>query len=518
MIVRKPYAFLIKNFRLIHFFILIFSSYVLYKSNRLFVFFSNYASTRQIFSTNNATIYIPLLVFIFSILIVLFSIVIYILLREKDKPKLFYIFIIIFYILFMIFAVVSSMTITEIELEGIDPQRSRIIRDISLVFYLLQIVFCVFTLIRTLGFDIKKFHFGEDLQSLQIEVTDDEEIEIVSGINTDKLLRQKEMKKEELKAFYLENKGIIISILFLLIVVIPGIFIIKNTRENKRYNENEIVQLNNINLKILKSYTTKYDFKGKKLLKGNNSYLIVKFNLTNFSNKEIGINLTNLRLETDNNVYSANTTNYESFIDLGVGYYEQKLKGNESKDFIAVFIINDSEVINKLIVRYASNITYTNKQVNATYKRIIITPIQLNKLSDGIKVSLNENMNFNNSMLKDTNFTISAYGIKDKYTYKYNNIEKYIINDNGLVLKIDYKLELDDEINYIQDVSELISKYATLIYTYNNKEYKIDIVDITPSGNSEKSIFLSVDENMKEATNIKFIFNVRNMEYTYIIK
>lgn len=518
MIVRKPYAFLIKYFRIIHLFILILSSYVLYKANRLFIFFSEYSNTRQLLSTGNSQVYIPILIFIFSFLIIVFSIIIFILLKEKDKPKLFYLIMIIIYFALIIFLFISKTVITEIELNGISPKDARIIRDISLIFFLIQIPISSFILIRTLGFDIKRFHFGEDIQSLEIDVSDSEEVEIITGIDTDKLLRKKEEMKEELKAFYYENKAVLIIISILLFVVLPATFVIRNKVENKMYIEKENIILSDLNIKISSSYITKYNYDGKTLLTSKNSYVIVKFNLSNTKDKEEGININNFKLLIDDKVYSTNITYYDNFIDLGKGYYNQEIKNGESKDYIVVFVIDDSYLNKEMVLRYKDSVTYKNSEAIASYKKVLISPKSLNKIKEEEETLLNHELLFEDSLLEDTKLTINSYMIKDKFTYKYNNIDKYVVNSNGLVLRIDYKFNINENITFISNFSDFINMYATLIYEQNGNEIKGKTINITPKNYVDNSIFLSVDENIKDATSIKIILNVRNIKYIYTLK
>ena len=449
---------------------------------------------------------------------IVFSIIIYILLKQKDKPKLLYILMIINYLVFIIFAIVSRMTINTITIENIAPKSARIIRDINLILFLIQIVFTSFLLIRTFGFDIKKFHFGEDLQFLEIDVTDDEEVELTTGVDTDKMIRKLEMKKEDLKAFYLENKIIILLIAVLLVIVIPATLIIRNNTINKKYSENEVIDLNNFNFKITNSYISKYDYKGNKLLKESNSYVIVKFNITNLGDEKRGITLDNLRLEVNNNIYLPTTTHYSYFIDIANGYYSQEIDPDTSKDYIAVYIVSDEDISSSMIVRYTDKITYKDSEVNINYKRIVISPKLLDKMIDADSVSLNEKLDFSDSLLDKTTLILTTCGIKEKYTYTYNNVDKYIINENGLVLKLSYAFDIAPSISYITDFNNFINKYATIVYTYNNKEYTLSISNITPTTYKENDVFISVDETIKNATNIKLVFNIRNIEYVYIIK
>lgn len=519
MIVRKPYAFLIKNFRLIHLFMLIFSSYLLIQSNLLFKFFNNYVDTRQVVSTGSlASQYITPSMYIFSLLLIIFSFIIFILLNQKDKPKLLYITMMIFYFALIIFSIVSSLTITNIELEGINPQIARIIRDISLISFLIQIGYDVLILVRTIGFDIKKFHFGEDLQSLDIDISDSEEIELTSGIDIDRLVRKFKMKKEDLKAFFLENKVIIISILVILILIIPGYFFVKDHYSNKLYLEGETIKLNDYTLKINSSYYTKYDYKGEKLLEGENSYLIVNFNISNYSDEEISIDLSDIKLEVNDEIYSTNITLYDHFIDLGNGYYNQKISNSESKSYIVIFIISDDDIKEEIKLRYTEDLSYSNREALATYKRIKLEPNYLDEMVYKDSVKLNEELDLTGSLLKNSNILFSNYSIKEKFSYESEDLTKYVTNNNGYVMKLSYVFNLDDDINFITDLTDFATKYFLLVYTYNDVEYKTYITNITPLTYESKDLYLAVSENVKNSTGIKIVINIRNINYTYIIK
>ena len=219
MIIRKPYAFLIKNFKLIHFIMLIVSTYLAIRTNIISSFFKEYASTRQVLSSS-ATLAkdtIPTGMILLPLIIIALSILIIILFKEKDKPILYYFISVVFYIALIVISIVSRQTIYTIYIEGIEPKMARLYRDIWLIVFLLQIAFVVVNLIRTIGFDFKKFNFGEDLQQLKIDEMDNEEVEITTGFDTEKYKMKMAMQREELKSFFYEYKGIIIIILILTI-------------------------------------------------------------------------------------------------------------------------------------------------------------------------------------------------------------------------------------------------------------------------------------------------------------
>ncbi|MEG2251054.1 MAG: hypothetical protein RSD09_05740, partial [Bacilli bacterium] len=99
MIFRKPYAFLIKNFKLIHVIITICMAYLLYKTYSFNHFISEYMKTNMLsLGRGSADEVINKLMFTLPIILVLFSVVMLITMIKKEKPKTFYIFTIITFI------------------------------------------------------------------------------------------------------------------------------------------------------------------------------------------------------------------------------------------------------------------------------------------------------------------------------------------------------------------------------------------------------------------------------------
>lgn len=513
MIIRKPYAFIIKHFKLIHFFILLLSSYILFVSFNILDFFNEYVDTRQFLESETlVTDIVPASIVIFSILLILLSTLIMVLFRKKEKPTMFYIASVIYYFILIVLCFVSRSTIKTIMFDGIDPRISRIIRDMWLISVMLQFAVVIFSLVRTLGFDIKKFNFGEDLHELQIEDEDSEEVEINSRFNADKVRMSIRMQRHEFKSFFYENKFIIIFIAILSLVIIPSAFIAKNIVENKRYQVGEIIDLKGFNFTIEEAYTTKRDYNGKQLLKGDTSYLILKLNLTNLEEKERGIKLNNLRLEVNNKIYVPKTNYYDYFEDLGIGYENNEIpKG--TKNYIAVYIINDEDLNNELIVRYADKITVKKSQANAKYYRFIITPENLDSKKTSFNQTIRNDIIVNYNKENTAKLNISHYNVSDKFTYELNGKTKYIINNVGLVMMLNYEFT-SESITF----KDFIDKYIYISYKYKGNIYKKKINNITPSYYKDKSMFISVSENMKDVTEISLVVQTRNSEYIYKLK
>lgn len=513
MIIRKPYAFLIKNFKLIHFVMLLIAAFVMYKTNNTLSFFNDYVSTRQFIESEtlvNDTI--SILMAVFAFILIFGSVSIVVLFRKKDKPTLFYIASIIFYMAFIALVIASRGILTEIILNGIDPRVARLVRDIWLISFWLQVILVVFYFIRALGFDIKKFNFGEDIHEFKIEAEDNEEFELTTRFDADKAKMRAAMRKEEWKSFYFENRFMIILILFLLIVVIPGAFVAKNIIDSKKYAENEVIKLNELEFKVVETYVTKRNYKGESIFKDDNSFLIVKFNLNNLTEKELGIKLNNLRVESHGNVYEYNNTYYELFTDLGKGYVAQTVS-KSSKDFIAVYVVKDSDLEvdenNNIILRYASRIAVKNNEAKATYYRIIINPQNLDTDVNTKNLELGEELRVTGTVMN-----LEHYNIKDKFTYEVSNKTKYIVNPVGLVLLLNYEYANGNNMK----ISEFLSTYSKIKYTVGDKTYTENIKDITPNNYDKKELYLAVSETIKDADSVNLVIKLRTNEYIYKIK
>lgn len=510
MIIRRPYAFLIKNFKLINFLIFIFSFFVLYKTYNTFDFFNEYATTRQFVESETlVSDTIPLTIVFLSLLLSLLCIAIVVLFKRKDKPTLLYLISVIFYIVLIICSIISRGLITTIIYEGLDPRISRIIRDFWFIGICVQVIIVGFSFIRAIGFDIKKFNFWEDYQELKITEEDDEEIEVATRFDSDILKIKTRMQIEEYKSFFYENKFIIILIAILLFIVIPFTFYAKSLSENKKYRVNEVINLKDFNFKIKNVYTTKKDYNGNTLLNGNNSYLIVKFNIENKKEEKRGINLNNLRLEVDNNIYLPKLNYYDYFIDLGNGYKDNEIS-KESKDYIAVYVIDDSILDKEMIIRYADKLTIKNKEATAKYYRTIIEPENIDINRNNVNKSIGEELSIE-SIFMNINLNVSHYALKDKFTYEVDDKTKYIINSTGLVLY--FKYDYSGNISF----SDFMNKYVTIRYKYNNCTYTQEINNITPT-NTKNEVYLSTTESLKDASQIDLVINVRNTEYVYKLK
>lgn len=345
MILKRPYAFLIKHFRLIHLIIFALFVYLTIKANNILSFFKDYITYKgslDIISND----YINVWIFIFSILIIVLSMTIFFLMKYKKKPKTFYIITSIISIISMILFWYLYSNIKQLESISVSAREIRLLRDISRFNYITLFVMCIPILIRGLGFDIKKFNFNKDLHELNLSNEDSEEVEIGTNLSTDTILTTSRKTFRELKYYYLENKLFINIILGVIIAILILIFPFNKYVVNAPLNEKQMLSTNYFNFKVLNSYMS-----DRSRVSKNNSYVIVKFSTKGKIDK-YSFKLDNFVLKSKNNDYVPSLKYYYYFDDIGVGYKKGYLPTTEYNEYIFVYNIKSEDKNSKLTLNY----------------------------------------------------------------------------------------------------------------------------------------------------------------------
>ena len=231
MILRKPYAFLIKNFRVIHIILTFLTIYILYKTNAIVDFYkefviNNYSVT---IIDNLASNYVGVLLCFSIILVIGILIAIYILLKTKNKQNKIYLVGILYYFILLVLVIISYYLINGLELELWSTASARTYRDIAQMVYYPQFIFIIVLAIRALGFNVKQFNFKNDLKELEITDSDNEEVELNINFQTYKFERSLRRILRELKYYLKENK-IVIMVITLILIGIFGFMFYKNNR------------------------------------------------------------------------------------------------------------------------------------------------------------------------------------------------------------------------------------------------------------------------------------------------
>ncbi len=348
MILRRPYAFLIKHFRLIHLILFALLAIITYNASTVLNFFKDYITANgnmEILSSN----YINAFIYIAPIIIIGLSISIFYLMKYKDKPRLYYIILIIVSVLCTGVYTYLYLSIRSLETTTVSARIIRLYRDIARSNFYVLFVMCIPTLIRGLGFDIKKFNFSKDLKELNLSEEDSAEVEVSIDVSSNGLKRTGRRTLRELKYYYVENKFFINIILGTLILILVMLFPFNKYVVNRDLKEGEVLGTSAFNIKVTDSYLT-----DRKRISKDNSYVILKVSVIGKVNK-YSLDLDHFVLEGKNNKYVPSQKFYLYFNDIGTGYRNNILDTTSYKDYILVFNINNIDKDSNFIFRYVDN-------------------------------------------------------------------------------------------------------------------------------------------------------------------
>ena len=490
MIVRKPFAFLIKHFKAIHLFLFGLLVYVCYKYNGIVSFLRNYISTGNgRYDAVNYINYTPIYVILGAILVM---IIIYYLMKYKDKPKKLYLFSIIGYIAVIILFIFLFNYLRTFSSSIIEQKTLRLYRDISLMGLIFQYIIIVIMLIRGLGFDIKKFNFSKDIQELNIDLTDNEEVELVMGFDTNKTKFKIRRFFREFRYFIRENI-LFTGLSLIVIVIILWIIVANYTSKNKVYKENEYFGVD-FNMLVNDSYLTKEDSSSKKLSVGNSSLLVVKFKIS--SNHSDVLNPDNFILSIYGKTYSPNNKYCSSLKDIGKCYNKIKLTKQE-KEYIFVYLVDDNVLNKKIYLKY--DYGYLTNKNNSVIK-VRLNPDNIDDEEKTTK-RINDTLGFYNSVIGDYKLKIEEYNISDNY--EINADITLMPTSNNTIIRLK-----------VSEGNDLIDNYALLKYTISGLEYTSTMKKLY---NDNDYSYYEVN-NITYADSIKLVLNSRHNNYEYILK
>lgn len=520
MILRKPYAFLIKNFKKIHILLLIIMLYGIYKTNNLSGFFNNYVThSSGFFESTLSDTYINFLFYLSFISIVIISLIVLILMKQKDKQIKLYSIICVAYIALTIILIVDSGYLRTIVLQQLTPRTSRMLRDINYIVLIPQIVLSILVFIRAIGFNIKQFNFSKDIEDLQIDVSDNEEFELTIGTDSGKLARLYRKNKRELRYFYLEHKAFIIGILTIILLIAISYSYYNFVVLRKVYNMDEVVRINNISYKLNEVFLTNYDYRGELIKEKNSTFMIIPITFYNGNNDSRQIISRNMNVVIGENIYVPVSKKYTSFIDLGVKYENQKINSDEEKTYLFIYKILDVDLNKETILRYTDRIYFDNA-FGPNYIKHKINPISIDEKSIFPKAELKKEVTYELSNIKQTRLTINEIDFKDKYSYKIGDLINYINDplDNRIILKINYEYKPDKNIKNINKISDLLKTYGVIKYEKDKKQVVLKYRDVTPLKYLDSDLYLSVPAEVENSNSIELIITVRNKVYIHKLK
>ena len=534
MILRKPYAFLIKNFKLFHLIMTILMAYVFYKTWTILSVFNDYfaSGTALIGSNASATTYTFMLFFI-PVLIIIFSLILFWVMVVKKKPSSLYIITIIIYIYALAMFGMGKSTLLNMEINILDIRLIKMTRDLTTIAFILQIYPLVKSLVRAVGFDIKQFDFGKDLAELEIEEADSEEFEVNVSVDTNKVKRGFNFRKREFRYLFVENKVLIILSTIVILAIIGGVTVILMLRHGVIKNIGESFTVSSFTFKVNNAYITRKDYKGNTLnLNEKMSLLVIPFKVKNNSDIDKSFLTANIMLDIGDHRFRNSIIYRDSMSDLGVVYNGENIKSKTEEYKTFIFEVPTNYLSDKIELKFITSISTEGKDLIPTYITVNINPKDLDSKLETFTLE-NGNTDLSKTILKNSNITIENTSIAKKfkidYKYKVSDTEaidsyEYIYapldtNVDKSLLKITGELSLGEGIN-ITDLYDLINTYGYIKYELNGQTKKLYTLNkVNPSyTKSSKTLYIGVPSDMEKASSVSLILNIRGKEYTYKIK
>ena len=532
MIIRKPYAFLIKNFRIIHGLLFLFVLYLGKKTLDIYDFFNSYVTMHAYNqSINLVSTYVTLGMFIVAIITLAGAITIYYILSLKNKQRKVYFFTIITYIVLIGFFVFMIIGFSKLQNSTFDVETQRMYRDIAFMMLLPQGVVIAVIFLRTIGFNLRQFNFKKDLEEMNIEISDSEEVEVNIGTDSYKYARAFRKAIRLTKYFILENKMFVI-ILSSIAILSLSVFVFNriNVYRNKVY-ERAAFLANNVTYDIKEAYITQTDMNNI-VIDNNKYFILIKVFMENKTNKDANLNRDTFRLQVKDRVLHPNLTSYEKFIDMGKIFKSKILKSGLSEECYIVFDVTKDDLASEYILKISS--TASNSNDNSGYKEAIIKPTDLDKLKDNGTKTIPNTISLEESLLKKSYINIDSFEIsekfKEEYNYELNGESKKgiytIIPDktssgDSIILKLESSIKIDQEAyvsNYIKYPADLYKYYGFINYRALGKTYTIKMKSKDVIYEKDKYSYFEVPSNLQDADKIELIILVRGQKYTFVLK
>ena len=535
MILRKPYAFFIKYFKVLHAIIAVLVAVLLYRSFTLYNFFrayvNDYSSALNDLSPRSLlNMYSFIMVLgVIILIIILLSVMIY-----KKKPKALYIYSLIVYVFVIILYGVTYPVLRDISASILDIRFSSALRDFFMIAAALQFVSLILYIVRATGFDIKQFDFGTDLQKLDINDKDSEEIEVALEFDQNKLQRQVKYKFRQFKYVYGENKFLINTIGIIVVVVLAFTIYLNLGVYTASYNQGTSFSASGVVANVRDTYLTQTNALGNKLT--DDMIVVVKLDVKKNGDIKKTLNTGLATLRIDNVSYSQNSNYAKELYDLGTAYVNQELN-NEFQSYILTFVVPEEDANKKMVLKFNDNVSYVKGEVGAKSILVTLNPISLVDNEEANTSKLGEEETFENSVLENATLKIDRYEINDKFKVDYNycyGTDKCLKSSEYLtptatgnylktLMKIDGEFNMDKNVNSLEisDFYSFLNTFVTINYKVNDKwiSQKINTQNVKPTSSTKLSdYYIEVPSDVKNASEIYLTFTIRNYTYRYILK
>ncbi len=523
MILRKPYAFLIKHFKKINLLLLILILFIYNNATKFSRFTKNYVDI-QIYNEKIDSIsnYFNTTLVLSFLLVFIISMILIVLLKKKDKPYISYILVFIANMYSFGLLIYSNNYFKYKANDGFKIVNAKVISDLGFIATLLYYPLLVILIIRTLGIDLKSFGFQEDKEYIDINDEDREEVEVEVQFDKEKYIRKAKYYFRTIKYFVLEHL-IPVSIV-LIIVLAMGVKNVYNFIfvTNKIYGMNEVVNSNSYNLKVKHTYLTDKDYAGNVIVNDGSYFILVDLEVGNPTNYYRNFDIEKMLLFIDDDFYVPLTKYNPHFKDMGNLFTGEKMNPNETLSYLLIYQVAKPKKNANFVLKYQDVDTSKNK--SGKLIQIKMKVLDVSKFKDKglghykekmtIPINENEKMHFNifsYEIGKATNYIYQSCGM-DGQCPIYETT--YDAPSGNNVMHLKFSLEEATK----EDFMDFINSYAKIRYVINNETKETKIKNAITRRYQGNHLYLLVPEDISNASRIDLVFTVRTYRYTYRLK
>lgn len=518
MIIRKPYAFLIKHFRRIHIFMLVLSVYIYYKCMQTRSFVSEFLELRSYDPYYEPiTRYASVLSLLVLIGLVVLSFTLVVLLRHKKKPwKLYVIPLVSYAFLFIAFVLTISLFSGYNDTSGTTGIRA--IGDLLFIGTLPQYVIIIILLMRIFGLDLNKFDFKSDKEFLELSNEDREEIEISVNIDKESFRRTFKRLKRNLGYFYQEHRLLVNTVASVLLIVCVVsiyrlVFIV-----HRSYNQGDSISTNGYTIQINRSYFTDKDYRGE-IISKDSDFVVLDLTITNNAVQR-DVNFNRFHIMNGRGNYTQTYRTYATaFQDMGRSLEKLTLSNGQSQRFIMIFKVDKDLDPNRFVLYYQEI------ENNQPYLRKI--KLNVEDLSEiekqKTKVLLeNETMQVGDD---EINFSIEEANLLEHTTYTtrsciaFNNCAAVSNDLDAKSGKLILQLFFTSDTFTGEDFVDFSTEYGKIVYIDSKgKSQDVEIIDAVNHSYNGNYMYIEVPDALQNANEIRLVYTVRNRKYVYRVK
>lgn len=547
MIIRKPFAFIVEKFKLLHFIVLIPCIYLIYMFWRISDFFNTFVSDGYV--TTIADVggkYFSFLMVITTVIVIIFATLFTILFKRKNKFYLPYLLVLIIYLIVLGTCLFLPGLLHSAEVASLESSSSLIVRGVVSILFYSQIVSGLVIILLSFGFDVRTGDFLDIKEEINLDEDDSEEVEINLKSDDYKAKRFARRYAREIKYYIIENKNIfkvLGIILGVVIVFFAGKFILSLNRSVK---VDQSFSYSSFNLSFNSSVLSTLDYNGNVIRKGK-IYLASKVTVTNRTNGLLALATYDFCLEVDDDCYYPVLDKSGKFIDLAKPYYGEQIGKNSTNEYVLVYELDESLIKNKYKIKVLDSLTYKKNDVIPKYKEVVVTPAFSDSIKNVGTYNLNDEIDLAGTTLKNTKLKVTKADISQYYRYSYfecksddcdvdsctdesENCKKLqdavAAGYSKYFVIMDGEFTLDENSSYSKyklGSNDFFGDFATINYRIKDNDGNVVVNNYTGVKNatpkkSKGKIILEANSVIKDATEIDLVLTIRNQRYTLKLK